>query len=224
MTLARRTRGNERARRSVIVLSFALVSAGGCAVVSGLNGLALDPRCGDSCASEDGGVTPMNGNGDSSAGPEDGSPADHTPENPEAGSETGTARSDSGTEGGEEGGLPAGEIRCSAAGPCTAGGEECCMSSATVPALSCSSTSDPQRCPGGTELKCDDRSDCPGNVCCIQLNASGYVLQTLCQSSCSATGWFELCGAGGTCDAGTCSALTVLPNPPLTPPWFYACQ
>jgi len=220
MALAPRTRAPKSARRSLLALPFVLASAGGCAIVSGLNGLALDPQCTDSCAPDGGGAGPTDGSGASLP--------DRAPvPGPDAGtdaSDSGTVTSDTGTDAGQDGGLAPGDIRCGSSGPCTAGTQECCMSSASTPALSCSSASDPNRCPGGTELKCDDRSDCSGNVCCIQLNASGYVLQTLCQSACSGTGWFELCGPGGTCGSGACSALTVLPNPPLTPPWFYACQ
>jgi hypothetical protein len=229
------------ARRSLsalVAFASAATLAAGCAMVSGLNGLALDPQCGDSCASDGGGAGPADARNEAADGAtldsatltsdsatSTSDSATSTSDSATLTSDSSAAPTDGGADAGEESGLPAGEIRCGAGGPCTAGPDECCMSSASPPTLSCSSATSSARCPNGTEIKCDDPSDCSGgDACCLQVNSSGYILQTVCQTACSGTGWYELCAPAGTCSAGTCSALTVLPNPPLTPAWFTACQ
>ena len=92
----------------------------------------------------------------------------------------------------------------------------------STPTLACVSTA--AGCPNGTDIFCDDPSDCPGAVCCIQRDSAGSLLGTACLAQCPA-GQTELCAPqGGTCTKGSCGPLTVLPDPPLSPSWFYGCQ
>ena len=113
-------------------------------------------------------------------------------------------------------------IQCALnAAPCAAPSEECCLTSSNT--LTCASTSLSDPCPQGTDIKCDDPSDCAVGVCCISLDMGSDILGTSCESSCG-NGEVELCSPGGTCDAGSCVALNVQPDPPIHNPWFYACQ
>jgi hypothetical protein len=125
-----------------------------------------------------------------------------------------------------------GGIRCAGGGEsCTPGVQECCLAADST--LRCvdgvdGGASDP--CPGGTDIACDDPADCPGGVCCMQLDRGNALLGTACRSSCpvgQANGaWRELCAAGAdTCASGTCQPLSdVMPSPPFHAGWFYACQ
>jgi hypothetical protein len=122
-----------------------------------------------------------------------------------------------------------GGIRCASGGAsCTPGSQECCLGADNTLKCVDGSASDP--CPGGTDIACDDDVDCPGRVCCMQLDPNGALLGTACRSSCpvsQANGqWLELCVAGSnTCSRGACQPLpNVSPSPPFRPGWFYACQ
>jgi len=118
------------------------------------------------------------------------------------------------------------EIRCALdAAPCPAASQECCFASTHT--LTCESTALSDPCPGGTDIRCDDPSDCDSGVCCITLDTSNDILGTACESACP-TGQIELCAPdGGTCGAGTgktCQEIVVEPFPPIRNPWFYSCQ
>ena len=122
-----------------------------------------------------------------------------------------------------------GGIRCAGGSEsCTAGVQECCLGADGT--LKCVSGGASDPCPGGTDIPCDDPSDCPGNLCCIELDRTNALLATACRSSCSGSqpggSWRELCAAGtDTCASGTCQPLpNVMPSPPLAAGWFYACQ
>jgi hypothetical protein len=122
-----------------------------------------------------------------------------------------------------------GGIRCAGgSGSCTPGVQECCLGADNTLKCVSGGVSDP--CPGGTDIACDDPSDCPGNLCCIELDRTNALLATGCRASCSmsqASGsWRELCALGAnTCASGTCQPLSnVTPSPPLVAGWFYACQ
>jgi hypothetical protein len=121
-----------------------------------------------------------------------------------------------------DGGTTSGEIRCAPGSPCTAGTQECCL--AGDGGLSCTSPTASDPCPNGTDIVCDDPSDCPGAACCLQLDTSLDLLATRCASSCS-NGDLTACDPqGAACAQGTCTAVAVQPQPPLTSSWFYACQ
>jgi hypothetical protein len=115
-------------------------------------------------------------------------------------------------------------IRCAPdAAACDPGSEECCFSGTAN--LTCVSTASGDPCPQGTDIPCDDPSDCTSGVCCIQLDMGGDVLGTSCAASKCASGQIELCAQhGGVCTEGQCTALEVSPNPPFVPDWFYGCQ
>jgi hypothetical protein len=109
------------------------------------------------------------------------------------------------------------------AAPCQAGTQECCMGSDN--ALSCASTALSDPCPGGTDIRCDDPSDCPNGVCCITLDTGKDLLGAQCETACP-TGQTELCSpSSATCPNGQrCQAIAVQPDPPIHDPWFYSCQ
>jgi hypothetical protein len=123
-------------------------------------------------------------------------------------------------------------IRCANGAPgCTPGTQECCL--ATDNTLSCVPVG-ANACFGGAGILCNSRADCPGQLCCIQLDQNNALLKTGCFASCPSFGrrssWLELCAGGtgtgaGTCARGTCRSLTnVTPSPPISPGWFSACQ
>lgn len=128
--------------------------------------------------------------------------------------------------GASESGATTSRIRCAsdASTFCDAGTEECCFNGPDD--LSCvgRGTSDP--CPQGTDIVCDDPSDCPnGDVCCIQLDPSNDILGTSCAPGACPSGAIELCAPpSGACTVGQCAVLSVFPNPPITPAWFYGCR
>jgi hypothetical protein len=109
-------------------------------------------------------------------------------------------------------------IRCGGS-LCTPGSQECCLGAQNT--LSCTSTSLSDPCPQGTDIPCDDPSDCSSGVCCMTQDGQGDLLGTVCAAACSG-GEIELCAPGGTCTQGKCSSIAVQPDPPLT--GFYACQ
>lgn len=119
-------------------------------------------------------------------------------------------------------------IRCGDGGIyCAARSQECCLSSTN--ALSCVGTNAANACLQGTDIVCDDETDCAGQLCCINFDQSRSLLGTQCASSCPSGGpngrWLELCDPSGpACTGGTCTPLSVQPNPPLSATWFYACQ
>jgi hypothetical protein len=120
-------------------------------------------------------------------------------------------------------------IRCATgAVDCTPGTQECCLGASG--SLSCVQRGTGDPCPGGTDIACDDKADCAGKICCIQLDTNSSLLGTSCFSMCPASqpngSWLELCTPGaGTCTTGSCQPLSsVTPSPPLSPGWFSACQ
>ena len=210
--------------------------------VNGLDALALATQCTQNCSEPDGEPNPPSDDGstsgdapaahtdDGSDGDEDaatetdGSDAAASTETGDASDGGGDGEADSGTVASDavaDTGLLPGAIGCGAGIPCTAGSEECCLSSGE--SLSCVSTSASDPCPNGTDILCDDPSDCPGLVCCLQTDSDDNLLGTKCQSSCTKADSYELCAPGGSCAVGSCTALPVLPIPPLTTTSFYAC-
>jgi hypothetical protein len=114
------------------------------------------------------------------------------------------------------------QIRCAPGSPCTAVTQECCL--AGDGGLSCTSPTATNPCPSGTDILCDDPSDCPGAACCLQLDTSLDLLGARCASSCS-NGDLTACDPqGAPCTQGTCTAVAAQPQPPFTSTWFYACQ
>ncbi len=117
------------------------------------------------------------------------------------------------------------EVRCALdAAPCVAATQECCFSS-TTDTLACASTATADPCPNGTDIRCDDPSDCDAGVCCLSLDTGNDILGTACEAKCP-SGQTELCAPNGaTCAGGkTCRPLSVQPTPPIQNPWFYSCQ
>lgn len=122
-----------------------------------------------------------------------------------------------------------GGIRCAGgAESCTPGVQECCLGADST--LKCVNRGAGDPCPGGTDIACDDPADCPGSLCCMELDRDNALLGTACRASCPASqangSWRELCAAGAdTCSRGTCQPLSdVMPSPPLLAGWFSACQ
>jgi hypothetical protein len=135
--------------------------------------------------------------------------------------------SDAGVEGGaSESGATVSRIRCATNDSvyCEAGTEECCFTGTED--LSCVDRRASDPCPQGTDIVCDDPSDCPnGDVCCMQLDTSNDVLGTSCISGGCPSGETELCASdSGMCSVGQCEALGVMPVPPFSPSWFYGCK
>lgn len=115
-----------------------------------------------------------------------------------------------------------GQIRCNAGASCPSSSEECCLASDA--SLACASTAVGDPCPLGTDIACDDPSDCPGAACCMALQTDQSLLGTTCEATCQA-GEIPLCAPGGAaCAQGSCVAVPVKPDPPFTTPWFYGCQ
>jgi hypothetical protein len=114
-------------------------------------------------------------------------------------------------------------IRCAPGNPCQPGSEECCFGANHD--LSCASTALSDPCPNGTDLVCDDPSDCASGVCCMTVDGQNDVLGTACAASCT-NGQKELCAPeGGTCGEGKgCAPLAIQPDPPFAGAWFYGCQ
>jgi hypothetical protein len=121
---------------------------------------------------------------------------------------------------GDGGGATSG-IRCAQGGPtCTAGPQECCYASDM--SLSCISAS--KGCNDGTDIFCDEPSQCSGEACCITLQSPGdALLGTACMGSCPSP-QITLCApSNGTCAGGLqCKPLTVAA--PFGNDWFYGCQ
>jgi hypothetical protein len=122
---------------------------------------------------------------------------------------------------GDGGGATSG-IRCAQGGPsCIAGPQECCE--ASNGSLSCISASEGCN-QGGTDIFCDEPSQCGGQACCIDLQAQGNdLLGTACMASCPSP-QITLCArSNGTCAGGLqCKPLTV--GAPFGNDWFYGCQ
>jgi hypothetical protein len=133
-------------------------------------------------------------------------------------SEGGT--SDSGPRESDDGG--ASGIRCSQGGPtCTPESQECCF--ASDKSLSCISAS--KGCTNGTDIDCDQPSQCPsGQTCCISLQDAGSdLLATGCMDSCPSTETTLCARSNGTCAGGLqCKPLVV--GAPFGDDWFYGCQ
>jgi hypothetical protein len=111
--------------------------------------------------------------------------------------------------------LPGADARTSAGIRCGDGGTYCAARS--------------QECCQGTDIVCDDETDCAGQLCCINFDQSRSLLGTQCASSCPSGGpnghWLELCDPrAAACTTGTCTPLSVQPSPPLSETWFNACQ
>jgi hypothetical protein len=120
-------------------------------------------------------------------------------------------------------------IRCaSGAADCAPGMQECCLGAGNSLACVGKSAGDP--CPGGTDIACDDKADCPGTLCCIQLDSSNALLGTACLATCPAGqrngSSLELCASGASsCTSGTCQPLSgVTPSALFSQGWFSACQ
>jgi hypothetical protein len=128
--------------------------------------------------------------------------------------------SEGGSSEGDGGGATSG-IRCAQGGTaCTAGPQECCE--ASNGSLSCISASG--GCNQGTDIFCDEPSQCGGQACCISLQTQGSdLLGTVCMASCPSP-QIALCARpNGTCAGGLqCKPLTV--GAPFGSDWFYGCQ
>ena len=113
-------------------------------------------------------------------------------------------------------------VFCGATLTCTAPGEECCYGADG--GLSCSSTSLSDPCPDGTDIPCDDPSDCDAGACFLTVDTAMDILGTRCAAAC-ASGDYLLCDpARPSCPQGTCNPLSVQPQPPFSPTSFHACQ
>src|SRR5258708_39661193 len=78
-------------------------------------------------------------------------------------------------------------IRCGDGGIyCAAQSQECCLTSTN--ALSCVSPNAANACLQGTDIVCDDKTDCAGQLCCINFDRSRSLLGTQCASSCPSGG------------------------------------
>lgn len=109
-------------------------------------------------------------------------------------------------------------IRCAAGAPCSAPAQECCL--AGDGGLACVSTALSDPCPNGTDIPCDDPSDCAGGVCCLSVDPAMSVLGTRCALSC-ASGDYTLCNPQApACTQGSCTSVATQPQPPS----FFACQ
>jgi hypothetical protein len=110
---------------------------------------------------------------------------------------------------------------------CAAGAQECCL--AADNSLSCVSAGSADPCPGGTDIACDDKSDCAVGLCCLHLDPGNAILGAACLAACPAgqanDSWQELCAPGtNTCARGTCRPLLVTTTPALASGWFSTCQ
>jgi hypothetical protein len=114
-------------------------------------------------------------------------------------------------------------IRCGTSS-CNPDNRACCVDGAG--SLSCVPSHGQGSCKQGTEIRCDDSSQCGGGVCCIHVGLLNTFLGTTCAPSCpSETGsaWLEVCNPARP-DCDHCLALGVELSPPFTSTWFYACQ
>ena len=140
----------------------------------------------------------------------------------------GASCADGGAAGGDGGGVRG--IACGAGSSCAPPGQECCL--AAQGAASCVVA---QSCNGGSDIFCDDPSQCAGAPCFL-CNAGGTFQGTSCRyqedivqnyKCTSASDVYRLCHATSQCDAGT----TCKPFPFSLPlpggdggSWFFACQ
>jgi hypothetical protein len=125
-------------------------------------------------------------------------------------------------------GSPSG-IFCGGGSSCNPAIQECC-----VGASGSTTCITPSTCSGGTDIFCDDPSQCPnGGTCWICINAQGfqgtscdYANDIVAVDHCSQTTAHALCHDSSQCEGGTtCKPLDVLGLDAGTgAAWFQACQ
>jgi hypothetical protein len=119
-------------------------------------------------------------------------------------------------------------IRCADGGVfCEPTSQECCVRQGSSCVARVANS-----CSMGTDIFCDDPSQCAGDPCWICLGKSGDLLGASCAHAdlvnwgCGKTGALPLCRASGECEAGTtCEPLAVVgfaSSPDAS--WFSACQ
>jgi hypothetical protein len=141
----------------------------------------------------------------------------------------GASCDDGGTSGGGDAG-PGGVrgLACGGGTTCQAPREECCISAQSV--ASCTT----QGCNGGSDVYCDDPSQCGGAPCWL-CNANGFQGTSCDFATDIVKNWgcsaghevYRLCHTSSQCDAGaTCAPLPIsvrgLDGGGAT--WFMACQ
>ena len=99
--------------------------------------------------------------------------------------------------------------------------EECCFGSDGDAGMFCAAAeeqTDP--CAEGTDIYCDEPSDCPEGVCYLCLDAGNDILGTACATgSCQGQTDRALRAGGGTCAQGQqCTALDVKPETTVPKP------
>ena len=131
---------------------------------------------------------------------------------------------------GPESAPPSTTIFCGGSARCTpATGQECCL--ATSGATSCVSTT---MCGNGSDIFCDDPSQCPGGgTCWICVNGQGfqgtscdYQSDIVNNDHCDQTTALPLCHSSSQCEGGdTCKPLFVQGfDAGAGASWFQACQ
>jgi hypothetical protein len=128
-----------------------------------------------------------------------------------------------------EAGSPSTGIFCGSGTSCTPATQQCCLLSSG--ATACVPTSS---CAGGSDIFCDDPSQCPGGgTCWICINAQGfqgtscdYANDIVRNDGCDQTTAMALCHTSSECEGGTtCKPLDVpVLDAGTGGSWFQACQ
>lgn len=146
---------------------------------------------------EGGGTTVQNGGG--------GNPPTNGG-NPPTDGGGGMATTDGGsTNEGGGGSPPVGDLPCGDGGLCA---QACCIDEDGASDGTC----EPSCGSNEGELRCDEPSDCPGQVCCLHIaSGNGDIEDSTCSDSCTGND-LTICSDSGDCDGNNCDPNNDLPD------------